>query len=155
MELRKALEQETVANVGHRKPVAVQYTSTVREAVEHMREETTGCLLVVDGVKLKGIFTERDLLTKVIGKEGAFDLPVTEFMTSNPTVADADEPIHKVLTRMQNSGIRHLPVIKSSGLPVGMISVRTVVHFLADYHPTAVYNLPPAPQNFPSAQGGG
>ncbi|MDA0349507.1 MAG: CBS domain-containing protein [Verrucomicrobia bacterium] len=155
MELRKALEQETVANVGHRKPVAVQETSSVREAVNRMRQETTGCLLVVNGVKLSGIFTERDLLTKVIGKEGAFDLPITEFMTPNPTVANADEPIHKVLTRMQNCGIRHLPIINAGGLPVGMISVRTVVHFLADYHPTAVYNLPPAPHHFPSSQGGG
>jgi CBS domain-containing protein len=155
MELRKALEQETVANVGHRKPVTVQETSTVREALDHMRLETTGCLLVVDGVTLTGIFTERDLLTKVIGKKGAFDLPVTEFMTLDPIVAHADEPIHKVLTRMQHSGIRHLPVINAGGLPVGMISVRAVVHFLADYHPTAVYNLPPAPDNFPSTQGGG
>lgn len=155
MDLREALEKETVADVGFQEPVAVQEQQTVRAAVDRMREEKVGCLLVLNEERLTGIFTERDLLTRVLGKEGAFDVPIAEFMTAKPTVAHADEPIHRVLARMHAGGMRHVPVLDPEGRPVGTISVKSVVHFLADHHPKTVYNLPPDPNHFPSTREGG
>ena len=155
MELREALETDTVAHVGYQDLVAVQEEQTVRAAVERMREKKTGCLLILKGERLTGIFTERDLITRVLGTEGAYDAAITTFMTAAPTVALANEPIHLVLARMHTGGMRHLPVLDSEGRPVGTISVRSVVHFLADHHPTTVYNLPPDHNLIPSTREGG
>ncbi len=155
MNLRESLENETVANVGYRKPVKVQEGQSVRFAINRMRKEKFGCLLVLDGKRLTGIFTERDFMTRVLQKKGAFALPISEFMTPDPTIAHIDEPIYRVLARMHAGGMRHLPVLNTKGRPVGTISVGHVAHFLADLHPTTVYNLPPDPDQFPSTREGG
>ena len=94
-------------------------------------------------------------MTRVFDKEGAFDATIAKFMTINPVVARSNEPIHRVLARMYNGGMRHLPVLDIEDRPVGTISVKSVVHFLAEYHPTTVYNLPPVPDHFASRRDGG
>ena len=155
MDLREALENETVADIGYRDPVVVQEFEPLGAAIERMRKKKIGCLLVLKGGRLTGIFTERDLITRVLGKKDVWDVPIAEFMTAKPTVAHTDEPIHLVLARMLAHGIRHLPVLDAKERPVGTISVESAVHFLAEYHPTTIYNLPPDPGFFTSSREGG
>ena len=155
MDIRAALENETVEDIGYRKPDVVKEGEPVGAAIDRMRKRKVGSLLVVQGARLTGIFTERDLVTRVLGKEDVFDRPIEEFMTSAPTVAHTDEPIHSVLARMHAQGMRHLPVLDSKNRPVGTISVKSAVHFLADYHSSTVYNLPPNHENFTHNREGG
>ena len=90
-----------------------------------------GTVLVVDGDgRLVGIFSERDLLTKVAGLHADYrGLPVRDFMTPNPETVTADDPLAVALHKMDLGGYRHLPVVQV-GKPVGMISVRDLMRHI-------------------------
>ncbi|MBH54578.1 MAG: hypothetical protein CMI18_09565 [Opitutaceae bacterium] len=155
MDLRFALENETVADVGYQPPATVQKDETIQSTVARMRREKYGCILILEGEKFCGIFTERDFLNRVLGKENLNDRPISDVMTSKPTIAIEDIYIHEALNLLHKNGIRHLPLIDDQHRPVGTISVKRAVNFLADYHPTTVYNLPPEPETIPAARDGG
>lgn len=155
LDLRLPLEQATVADVGHRALVSVQLDATVGETVRTMQKHGVGSILVLDGDGLRGIFTERDLLTRVVSVGASFEGPLTDVMTPDPIVAKTDEALHVILTRMRTKGLRHLPVINEKGKPTGTISVKRAIHFLTDHLPQAIYNLPPDPDQFPATREGG
>ena len=71
MDFRTYIEQQQVRRVGHRSPVSLAPGATIAEAVDLMRRRSVGCLLVVEDDRLVGIFTERDLLCKVLAKDAA------------------------------------------------------------------------------------
>ena len=88
-----------------------------------------GAVVIVDEAgNLAGIFTERDLLTKAVGPEKA-QLPVSAFMTPRPETVRESDSLAYVLHKMDGGGYRHLPVVKN-GRPVGMISVRDMLHHI-------------------------
>lgn len=154
-DLRGPLVSETVASVGYREPVAIAPDATLGEALRLMREKEVGCLLVTEKDALRGIFTERDVLTRVLGKVDDLDAPLSRYMTAEPATARVDEPIHGVLTRMYQGRMRHLPVVDEAGRPVGTTSLKRAVHFLADHYPQAVLNVAPDPGRFPGSREGG
>lgn len=149
MDLREPL-RETVAEVGYRPLVSVGPTATVREAVRVMREREVGCVLMVEGERLRGIFTERDLVARVLAETRALDTPLADVVTREPVTVSEDEPIGRALARMCNGHCRHLPVLDRIGRPVGSLSVKRAIHFLGECMPEAVYNLPLDPNRFPS-----
>ncbi len=155
MDLREALENDTVSHVGFPAPVTIQKEQPVKRAVERMKRRRVGCILVLSGEQLLGIFTERDLITRVFGQRGAMDLAISEFMTPAPDFVRSDEPIREVLSRFLKSGMRHLPVLDSADRPVGTLSVRRAVHFLSDHTADTLYNLPPKHNQVPTSRGGG
>lgn len=155
MDIRDALENETAGNVGYPKPVTIQKSATVKEAVEIMSREKSGCILVLDGEALTGIFTERDFISRVVGNPEAFAEAIEVYMTPNPIVARTGEPIHQVLSRFLKHDVRNLPIVDDHQQPTGTLPVRRVVNFLADYHPSTVYNLPPDPHQIHSSREGG
>ncbi len=154
-DLREPLQRETVASVGHRDLVSLELEATLADALRLMQEEAVGCLVVVERGALRGIFTERDVVTRVLGKVESLDRPLREYMTPDPATARVDEPIYRVLARMARGGMRHLPVVDESGAPIGTLSVKRAVHFLADHYPEAVFNIPPDPDRFPASREGG
>ena len=99
-------------------------TATVREAANLMAEKHIAAVLVVDGEKLIGIVTERDLTAKVLAN--AMDPETTEIsavMTPNPDTLDADDSPSSALELMSSRGYRHLPVT-DDGKPIGIVSIR-------------------------------
>ena len=154
-DLREPLQRETVATVGYRELVSLEIDATLADALQVMRERAVGCLVVVEQGALRGIFTERDVVQRVLGKTDSLDVPLRDFMTADPTTARFDEPIHQVLARMYRRSIRHVPVLDESGLPVGTMSVKRGVHFLADHYPKAVLNVSPTPELYPESREGG
>ena len=155
-DLREPLQRETVASIGFRDLVALEIEgASLADAIRLMQERAVGCLVVLDRGRLAGIFTERDLLARVLGKARSFDQPLADYVTRNPTTARVDEPIHLVLTRMHQGKMRHLPVVDAAGRPVGTMSVKRAAHFLADHYPEAVFNVPPDPDRFPESREGG
>ena len=155
MDLREALENETVSHVGFPAPVTIQQEQPVKRAIERMKRRRVGCILVLSGEKLVGIFTERDLITRVLGQRGTMELAISELMTPEPVFVRADELIKDVLSRFIQSGMRHLPVLDSADRPVGTLSVRRAVHFLSDHTSDTLYNLPPTHNQVPTSRGGG
>jgi CBS domain-containing protein len=154
VDVRKALRREKVSSIGHRELVAVGIGASVGEAVAAMRERRVGCVCVLEGERLAGIFTERDLVVRVLGRVSMAD-PIRAHMTRDPVTVRADDPIHVLLARLQAGGFRHLPVMDARGRPDGTVSVERTVHFLADLMPRTILNLPPDPEAFPATEEGG
>jgi CBS domain-containing protein len=83
-----------------------------------------GATLVVDGERLEGIFTERDLLNRVVARDLDLDKTrLSDVMTRNPATISADSGAMEALRRMHDGGFRHLPVLEGTRL-VAIVSLR-------------------------------
>jgi len=97
---------------------------TVRQAAKVMAERHIGAVLIMGNGKLEGIFTERDVLNRVVapGKDPE-TVKIGEVMTKNPDTVSPDASALDTLILMQSKGYRHLPVLDGGEL-VGIVSVR-------------------------------
>jgi CBS domain-containing protein len=129
--VERSLMADTVAMLQPRAPAVVGPGATVASALRVLLDEDVGALLVVDaGGRLAGIFSERDLLTKVVGTAKPLDqLPVEAFMTPRPESVAAGDSLAFALHKMDVGGYRHLPVV-ADGKPVGILSVRDLIRHL-------------------------
>jgi CBS domain-containing protein len=113
----------TVGDVMTRSLLAVEPAATVGEAATLMGERRAGSALVMEGDKLLGIFTERDIV-KALGQHfDAAGHPVSEWMTRDPITVPPDTPVREALERMISGGFRHLPVVDEDAV-VGVVSMR-------------------------------
>jgi CBS domain-containing protein len=98
--------------------------STVHAAARLMAENGCGSILVMEGERLLGIFTERDLLTRVAAAEKSLERThLREVMTPNPDTVRADEPVKEAIRKMDEFSYRYLPVLED-GRVIGVISTR-------------------------------
>jgi CBS domain-containing protein len=99
--------------------------TTVAEAARMMKRSDVGAMMVVeDEGRLVGIFTERDVLYRVVAEgRNAKTTRLAEVMTSAPQTIHPDKPFGLALLMMYESGFRHVPVVEK-GLPIGMVSAR-------------------------------
>lgn len=111
--------------IAGRSLVAATRNMTVRAASRLMAEKHIGALLVLDGQRIAGIFTERDALNKVLA--GGLDPDTTllaEVMVADPLTIRTDKPLAHALHMMAEGGFRHVPVVDDQGKPLGMVSAR-------------------------------
>lgn len=154
MELSRNLRVDSVSRLQPAPPLALDDREDVSAAVALMRREKTGCLLVTRQGKLVGVFTERDLLTRVLASDLPLNVPMSECLTANPVKVSPGDSVQTAIERMEKGGYRHLPVVDETNRPVGILSVQRVVHYLAEHFPALVYNQPPDPNKVPdSAEG--
>lgn len=121
-----------------------------------MNDQKIGCALVHDAAgKLVGIFTERDFLSRVVAAGLNSSTPVEKVMSPAPRTITTAASVHDAVEAMATGGYRHLPVVDGGGKPTGVLSVKDVVHYLVEYFPAKVYNLPPNPdqQTQPAREG--
>jgi CBS domain-containing protein len=145
--IRDSILDAPISSLQLREPILVSTSTSVRDAVRLMNDSHTGCMLVEEGGKLVGIFTERDVLTKVANNPDCSAACVSEVMTPNPETLEPDDGIVYALNKMSVGGYRHIPIVSSDGTPVAVLSVRDIVNFLVELFPTHVLNLPPSPRN--------
>ncbi len=143
--LDSATFKKPIKHLKVRKPVLVSPGQSVMEAVRLMQEKKLGCLLVSEGGRLVGIFTERDVLTRVFGRKDVEALRVRDVMTPNPEAFQPDDSIAFVLNAMSVGGYRHVPVVDEKGAPIAVVSVKDIVGFIIEHFPEEVLNLPPEP----------
>jgi CBS domain-containing protein len=103
--------------------VSVAPEDTLGEAAERMAEQAVGSAVVLDGGRLIGILTERDLLGAVAGRVHTSEARVREWMTVDPVTAREDMSVDEAIRTMLERGFRHLPVVES-GRTVGIVSLR-------------------------------
>jgi CBS domain-containing protein len=129
--VERSLIEDPVGRLNPRTPVTVRPQASVREAIRLMLDSNVGALLVVDTADhLIGIFSERDLLTKIAGlRDDYADRPVSEFMTRDPEAVAPHHPLAFALHKMDCGGYRHVPVLEG-GHPVAMISVRDMLRHI-------------------------
>ncbi len=126
-----------------RPPITVKPETSVEEIVKLFAEHRTGSVLVGDDRNpLAGIFSERDLLRRLLSRRADLAAPVSEFMTPEPRTATLDETLAGAIRLMYEGGFRHLPVVKD-GRPVAVISARTLIRHITEVYPVDLFNLPP------------
>lgn len=105
--------------------------TTVSDAARLMATRNAGAVLVVQDERLVGIFTERDVLMRVIGVvDDMTTATVGQYMTPNPVAVRANLPIAHALHLMSVYSFRHLPLVDDDNRPTGIISFRDVVRHL-------------------------
>lgn len=145
MDLRENLRRDAVRALQVLDPVVVAPTESVGAAIEAMRSASVGCTVVTEhGIPI-GVFTERDVLLKVLGGGLPLSTPISEVMTSRPKLIKERHSVATVIRTMHEGGFRHLPVVDASGCLQGVVSVKRVVEYLVDHFPSTVFNLPPDP----------
>jgi len=113
----------TVAELMSRQLVTSEDTATLGEAAAVMAQHRVGSILVVDGQRLEGIFSERDIVRALSHSHDAVRDPVAHWMTRQPVTIGPDASAEEALEKMLAGGFRHLPVLEGERL-VGMVSMR-------------------------------
>ena len=126
--------------------VLVSMNSSVADTVKTMNDALVGCVLVMDGRKLAGIFTDRDVVRRVLPTGLPLEAAkVGDYMTPDPDVLGPDDPVAFALNRMSLGDSRHVPLVDDAGQPLSVVSVRNVVNFVIQHFAGPVQNLPPTP----------
>lgn len=109
--------------------VTITSAATVVEAIEVMKEATVGAVMIVDEGKLKGVFTERDVMLRVVlGRKNPQTTIVADVMTSPVLTIPKETRPDEALQTMWDRHIRHLPIVDAEGRLEAMVSIRHLLH---------------------------
>ena len=135
--------------------VCIRPDTPLSEAIEQMKKDEGGCAIVCEaGGRVVGIFTERDLLNKIVGQPVEMNSPVSQFMSAAVETLTTDATIGDAVRVMNEKSYRNIPLVRDGQL-IGSISVFDVITYLAESYPKETMNLPPvANQVMDTAEGG-
>jgi CBS domain-containing protein len=144
-EIRGALVNGTVTTLGPAEPICLPATASVHEAVERMLAGRQAGVLIVDGEgRLIGIFTERDVLTRVVGKDrDSRRTRLADVMTASPEALTSRDRVAFAIHCMSVAGYRTVPLVDDERRPVGIATATDVIRWLAGLFPEAILNLAP------------
>jgi len=126
--------------------VALGHQATVRDAIEVMRQQQLSCVLVVEHGQLVGVFTERDVVTKVAATPLDVDhVPLRDVMQPDPECLQLDDELVYALYQMHRGAYRHVPVVDEQRRPTGLVSMQVIIDALVAAFPQELLNLPPSP----------
>lgn len=126
------LLNETLERLCKHPPTTVKPETPLSEVIRLLRSKNIGSVVVGDRAPFKGIFTERDCLTKLANQP--FDLTKTtvgEVMTHNPLTVESSQPIAAALNAMSAIGVRHLPVVRD-GQIAEVLSVQDILEYIRE-----------------------
>lgn len=148
--LKKVLSNETIQQpiriLDLGRALVIESSASVGTTIELMQQRNTGSVLAVrDGV-LVGIFTERDILMKVVNKKlDLYKLSINDVMKTSPEALHLDDSIAYAMNLMSVGGYRHIPIVDDHRKPVSILSVKNVISYIVEHFPDEILNLPPKP----------
>ncbi len=145
----RAILETPISDVKPSVAVTLPVNATVAKAIEVMRKKKVGAVIVVSNGrprKLAGLFTERDLLNRVLTVRGYARLTLAKVMTRSPESLRPSDSLAYALNKMSVGRFRHIPLVDERGVPVGMLSIRDIIDFIVELIPEAVLNLPSSPE---------
>ena len=117
--------------INHSEPfIRMEDSHTVESAIERMIEGKKGAVVIVDdGATLRGVFTERDVMTRIVaeGRDPA-RTQLKDVMTTDVVLLPASSSLDHAIRVMGKNGIRHLPIEDKNHRIIGMISLRHLLH---------------------------
>ncbi len=127
---RGKLLSDRVADLPMAPALVISAEAWVVEAIERMREARHGCVLVERDGRLAGIFTERDVLVRIVRKGlDPAAVPLGSVMTPEPLTLAAGDPPAYAIHRMVSQKLRHLPVVDGDKL-LGFVSSRSILRYI-------------------------
>lgn len=115
------------------KPRVMRPGATVREAVRVLAGEPTGAVVVADGDRVVGIFTERDVLKRIAAHQERLDDPIEAWMTADPVVLRETDTMAFALNKMGDGGFRHLPLLREGRIDA-LVTARDIMHWLMTHY---------------------
>ncbi len=155
MTLEQELKAEHVAHLDLSGYCQAAGDVTVKDVLNKMYESRQNVCLIIEENKLVGIFTDRDVLRKVVAFPETWNKPVSQFMTTNPITVKPETSAADALWLMDDHHFRNLPVVSDAGEIIGTMTHLAVIEFLAARYPIEILNRPPRPDQFPSHAEGG
>lgn len=143
MSIADKLSEVKIRHLPLRAPAAVERNASIGETVNAMKSKRLGCALVCDEGRLVGLFTERDLLNRVIGEPIDYLMPVERVMTANPAQLSLDDSVITAMRLMKEGDYRNIPLVDGQGRAAGVVTVRDLVSYFAEHFPKEALNLPP------------
>jgi len=122
--------------------VAVSPYTPLSQAIEAMKGDEGGCVIVSDDGRVVGIFTERDLLNRVLEENVDMESPISEWMQPSVETLSSQATIGDAVRLMNEKSFRNIPLVKNGEL-IGSISVFDIITYLAECYPKETMNLPP------------
>ena len=123
-------DTRTVGEVVSGAVPTVDASMPVTQVIDKMVREHTACVMVSAEGRTGGIFTERDVLTRIALEDRDMgQVPVSEVMTPDPLVAGGSTPVQEVLSTMRDNGFRHMPVAGDGEELAGIVSVGDVLQY--------------------------
>lgn len=142
---RLDLRNERVRAVARQEPVSVTSDTPLDAALTQMRRAGGEALLIIDGGRLTGILTERDVLNRVLGQAVDGNRPVSEVMSAEPRTLSAEATLVEAMTAMESGHYRNLPLVDDAGTVVGVLRQQDLLEYVAEAFPQEILNLPPRP----------
>jgi len=142
-EIRGAILNDALRVIEPSEPILCPLDTSVRAAVDlikdHPKRHGAVCVVDADG-KLVGIFSERDVLNRVLGKDKDLEkTTVADVMTKDPIALSPDDKIGDALHHMSVRGFRNIPIVKD-GKPIGIVFTRHFVKFIVSLFPEGTLN---------------
>ncbi len=130
-ELERALMEDPISSVPPPNAIRLKPKTTIYEAAKAMNEKKIGSVLVMEGDKLLGIVTERDILFKAFtsAEQDPTQDTLESIMTKDPESLHETDTLAYALNRMSLGGYRHLPIIQEETV-AGLISVQNLLKFM-------------------------
>ena len=122
--------------------VAVSPFTPLSEAIEVMKTDEGGCVIISDDGRVAGIFTERDLLTRVIGQDIDLNSPISNWMQPSVFTLSPEATVGDAVRLMNERSFRNIP-LEMKGELIGSVSVFDIITYLAECYPKTTMNLPP------------
>lgn len=125
------------------KPTCVGPNMSLADVAKQMKKNKVVSILIVDKEnQIKGIFTERDLLNRVIGCVDDLDsAKIEDFMTKDPNTLLKEDMICFALHDMHMGTYRNIPITNEDGTPYAMLNIQTFLDFILDYFPQEITNI--------------
>ena len=127
--------------------VTIDISASTNEAIDLLLANEIGAAPVIENGYLRGIFSERDVLNKILNTQvGDLDeISVKEFMIADPQTAQPEDSMNTAILLMARGRYRHVPIVDTENRPIGMVSIRDVISYLIEEFPQEVLTLPPKP----------
>lgn len=120
----------SVGSIMSGRPFKVDASSSIYDSIKGMVEKDSCAAIVMEKRQPKGIFTSRDVLHRIVGKNiDTKKTPVKEVMTANPVILSASESVNAALSNMYDGNFRHLPIMNEHGNIIGMVTMADVLKY--------------------------
>jgi len=116
--------------IKNQKVITLPPTATVWDASKKMADSLVGSILVMEGNKLVGIFTERDLLNRVVAKDlDPKKTAIHQVMSKNVTTVPSTEAVENCFKKMESTKCRHIPIMDGENV-VGVVTMRNILEWI-------------------------
>jgi len=133
----RAFHKDRIRRLSPGTPLVAAPGDKVAAVLRQLVERSVGCVVVVEGERVVGIFSERDALLRLGVDAAEFaDRPISEFMTAAPETLELDDNIAFAVHKMDLHGFRHIPITED-GRIAGVISARDILRYVTEELGTA------------------